>query len=242
MRPPILYLLLTFLLCAFAACAGSGNAPKSGGEAVVIKPDAGAANAPAYKRYAIESAIVEYSVSGAQQGTETLYFDRWGRREAKLSNTAISLAGITQEQNTLTLTEGELIYNINLDQRSGTKTVNPLFKQVLAQTPDKDLANLGLRMLERMGGVKIGAEEVAGKHCEVWEVGDLQSKSWLWKTVPLKTQAKLGGLEVVKTATKFEEGAKIPEDRFAVPAGIKLSEGQAIQKTLERLKKAKPTN
>lgn len=36
-------------------------------------------------RYKIRSGIVEYKLSGVQTGSETIYFDRWGMREAKYS-------------------------------------------------------------------------------------------------------------------------------------------------------------
>jgi hypothetical protein len=137
----------------------------------------------------------------------------------------------------LNILEGELGYNINLATRTGTKTTNPLFRKVLDRTPDKNLGDLGLRMLEEMGGVKTGTEEVAGKLCDLWEIKNLQSKSWLWKVVTLKVQVKMAGMEVTKTAVRFEEGVAIPNDKFAIPADVKISEGQDVQKALERLKK-----
>ena len=236
MRQPILHLLLATLLFAFSACRGSGDASTGAGANASAQP---AAKAAGYKRYGIESGVVEYAVSGAQKGTETLYFDRWGQREATYTDTEISFAGISQKQNTLNLLEGELIYNLNLSTRTGTKTVNPVFKKILDRSPDKNLADLGLRMLEEMGGVKIGTEQVAGKLCDVWEVKNLNSKSWLWKAVTLKVQVKMAGMEVTKTAARFEEGVAIPNDKFAIPADVKISEGQDVQKALERLKKAK---
>lgn len=55
----------------------------------------------------------------------------------------------------------------------------------------------------------------------------------------LKVQTKLGGVELTKTATKFEEGATIPANKFAIPADVKRSEGPDLQGVLERLKKGK---
>jgi hypothetical protein len=237
MRQPMPYLLLTLLLFVFSACRGSGDASTTVGSVGANASAQPAAKAAGYKRYGIESGIVEYAVSGAQKGTETLYFDRWGQREATYTDTELSFAGISQKQKTLNILEGELGYNINLATRAGTKTTNPLFKKILDRSPDKNLGDLGLRMLEEMGGVKIGTEEVAGKLCDIWEIKNLQSKSWLWKVVTLKVQVKMAGMEVTKTAARFEEGVSIPEDRFTIPSDIKISEGADIQKALERIKK-----
>jgi hypothetical protein len=234
MRQPIPYLLLTLFLFVFSACRGSGDASTGAGANASAQP---AAKAAGYKRYGIESGVVEYAVSGAQKGTETLYFDRWGQREATYTDTELSFAGISRKQNTLNILEGEVGYNIDLATRAGTRTTNPLFRKILDRSPDKNLGDLGLRMLEEMGGVKIGTEEVAGKLCDVWEIKNLQSKSWLWKVVTLKVQVKMAGMEVTKTAVRFEEGLAIPNDKFAVPADVKISDGPDLQKVRERMKK-----
>lgn len=233
MKLPIRFLSLIFVLLSFIACQSADNAATN---STAAEPPQSAKTA-VYKRYGVESGIVELAVSGAQKGTETIYFDRWGQREATYTNAEISFAGISQKQNTLNLLEGETIYNINLDTRTGTKTVNPMLKKILADSPDRDLGEVGMRMLKDMGGVKIGTEEVAGKLCEVWEVKNLQSKSWVWKAVTLKVQVKMAGMDVTKIATRFEEGAAIPNDKLAIPPDVKITEGVDLKSIRERMKK-----
>lgn len=190
------------------------------------------------KRYLVESGIVEYEMSGMQKGTETIYFDRWGWREAKQTNSEISVAGITRKENKFTIMDGEWIYNIDLDRRTGTKTKNPMLEQFIAaaKNKDKSLTELGEEMLRSMGGQKIGTEAVAGKDCDVWETKKLGSKSWVWKGVTLKSQLSMGGMQVNSSATRVDENAIIPADKITIPSDVKITEGPDVKRVLEGMK------
>lgn len=221
---------LLLLVLIASACSKANDAGSEGMKSVSTK-DAG------FKRYQIESGIVESALSGAQKGTETLYFDRWGMREAKYTNSELTVAGITQKSNTLNLIDGDWFYVIDLDKRTGTKTQNPLLKQIADRSATKDLSELGEKMMRDMGAEKTGVEEVAGKMCDVWEVKNLRSKSWVWRSVTLKVQVNMGAMEMNSTATKFEEGASIPADRFAIPSDVTITEGPDVKGLLEGIKK-----
>ena len=56
-------------------------------------------------------------------GTEVVYYDDWGRREAKYTNTTMDLGGVTVNRSTLTLLEdnGRWISNVDLNERTGNK-------------------------------------------------------------------------------------------------------------------------
>jgi hypothetical protein len=193
-----------------------------------------------YKRYHIESGLVEYELSGARKGSETLYFDQWGMREAKYTNAELTLMGISQKENKLGLMDGEWIYAIDLDRKTGTKRKNPLLKDIAEKSGTKDFTELGERMMSHLGE-KIGAGEVAGKMCDIWEVKDVGTKSWVWKGVTLKVQTRMAGMEMTMTAIGVEEGASIPDDKFAIPAGVTITEGAEVKDMLQRIKPGKKT-
>lgn len=189
------------------------------------------------KRYQIRSSVVEYTLSGAQKGTETIYFDNWGMREAKYTKAELSVAGFSQKQNTLTLLDGGYTYNIDLDKRTGTKMETPLLKELAAQS--KDLTETGEKMMKSMGGEKIGTEVILGKTCDVWEIKNMRSKVWVWKGVTLKTQVTMPNMEMTIMATKIDEGASIAPDKFAIPTDVKISEAEDMKKMLEGLRTRK---
>ena len=221
--------VLSFLLFFAAAC---GNSTEStSGTSSEERKDAG------YRRYQIESGIVEYAISGSQTGTETLYFDKWGMREAKYTNTEISAMGITQKTNQMTLMDGDWIYNVDLDKRTGTKMKNPLFEMIADKSGTKDFGEMGLQMLKEMGGEKTGSEEIAGKLCDVWESKDLGSKSWIWNSLTLKTEVNMAGIAITILATKVDEGASIPEDKFTLPSDVTITEAPDMGEMMEKMKK-----
>jgi len=189
------------------------------------------------KRYQIKSGVVEYTLSGTRKGTETIYFENWGMREAKYTKAELSVAGFSQKQNTLTLLDGNYTYNVDLDKRTGTKMETPLLKELSAS--NKDLTETGEKMMKSMGGVKIGTEVVLGKTCDLWEIKNMKSKTWVWKGVPLKTHVSMPSMEMTIMATKLDEGASITADKFAIPADVKITEGVDMKKMLEGLKTRK---
>jgi len=229
------WMLVVILSVTLVGCSDSQTATgEAGGQSKAASSEA--MKDAGYKRYRIKSGIIEYEMSGAQKGTETVYFDKWGMREAKYTKSSMTIMGITRKTNQLTIMDGEWVYTIDLDKKTGTKTKNPFLKEITEGAGTKDLGEIGERMMNRMGE-QVGSEEVAGKMCEVWEVKDAGSRSWVWNGIPLKTQVNMAGMQITMTATRFEEGALIPEDKFAIPAGATITEGPDVKDLLKRMKK-----
>ncbi|MCI0489877.1 MAG: hypothetical protein L0229_25070 [Blastocatellia bacterium] len=222
------FLFLIFTVACSSPDTGSEGASGTSGEKM---KDAG------YRRYEIESGIIEYAVSGGQKGAESLYFDKWGMREAKYTRTEISVAGMTRKINQLALMDGEWIYNIDLGARTGTKMKNPLFEMIADKSGTKDFGELGMQMMKDMGAEKVGSEDVAGKPCDIWEVKHLGSKSWIWKSLTLKAEVELAGVNMTSEATKVDEGASVPEDKFAIPPDVTITETPGMDKMMEKMKK-----
>lgn len=181
-----------------------------------------------YKRYGIESGIIETKLSGMQQGTETVYFDHWGMREAKYSHTKMEMMGVKRESKIFTLIDGEWIYNVDLTTNKGTKIKNPMIASIAEQTGEKDFMQLGEEVLEKMGATKTGTEEILGKTCDVWEAQAMNMRLLVWKGIPFKTTVSLGeqmgqdmNSEII--ITKFDEGVSISEDKFKLPKGAIFS-------------------
>jgi hypothetical protein len=169
------------------------------------------------RRYAVESAIIEYEVTGSVEGRETLYFDRWGMREVTVSRTRLSGLQGSPPEHRLLLFDGQWAYTLDLDRGAGTRTKSPLAGD-LGGTGAVRSAEYVLRQL---GGKVIAREEVAGLACEVWEVPALNAKLWLRDSLTLKV-APASGSGVTKTALAVEEGVRIPDEKFELPEGIEL--------------------
>lgn len=176
------------------------------------------------KRYGIKSGVIEYVLTGSQEGTKTLYFDDWGMRQAEYTRSVLSVGGFTKSINIVNIIDGEYQYVINMDQRSGTKTKNPVIKAIEELKDQKGFNEFGEQMLLNMGGNKIGRDEILGKECEVYEIGKTGTKLWVWEWVTLKEETNSGGLNRTVIAKKIDIGGSVPSSKFAVPEKVVLNE------------------
>ena len=175
------------------------------------------ATAEASRRYPeLKSAIIKYKVSGMNNGTEIVYIDDWGRREAIYKKFATKLMGIDIERNFMTLiTEnGKWIYNIDLNSRTAIRMNNTGFKALQG--------NSGSNMDVAIGAMNIGTEEILGKVCDVWKKSYPYSMAWMWKGIALKKEQDVAAMGVVTEATEIQENIAIPEDKLVIPSDVNV--------------------
>jgi hypothetical protein len=173
--------------------------------------------ADASRRYPeLKSAVITYKVSGMNNGTETVYIDDWGRREAIYKKFTTKMMGIDIERNFMTLiTEnGKWVYNIDFNSRTAIKMNNKGFKALQG--------NSGSNMDVAIGATKIGTEEILGKICDVWKKNYPYSMAWIWKGIALKKDHEVAAMGVLTEATEIRENVSIPEDKLTIPADVKI--------------------
>ncbi len=181
------------------------------------------------KKYNIESGIIEYSLTGFTKGTQTVYFDNWGIREATYSTTETNMMGITSKTNTLILIDGEWAYNINLDSKTGTKSKNLNYEDMLKYSLDNTIKDISEKTMQDMGGEKVGKEEILKKMCDVWQIKKISSKMWMWNGINMKNSTNMAGMNIDIVATKFQENGRIPSDKFKIPSDIKITDTPVLK-------------
>ena len=154
-------------------------------------------------RYKMRSAIVNYKVTGMQEGTETLYFERWGMREARYTETEIKMMGMGVKTHNLTLMDGEFTYAVDLVKKTGTKTKTPMMEALIrnAESENKDLTDVGTDMMVQMGGKIVGEEQILGKNCQIWEISNMKTKTWIWNGIVLKSETSMMGTQTSEATT-----------------------------------------
>jgi len=189
------------------------------------------------KKYAIESGIIEFEYSGIQTGTETLYFDRWGMREAKYKNTELDMIGFKQKENKVEIMKDRYIYSFTPGAKTGTKMEVPFLNELLEN--NDDLGEVGLEMLKQMGGKKIGTGEVAGKSCDIWEIESIGTKAWIWNAITLKAEINMMGMTIIMTAKSVKANVSVPEEKLKIPDGITFIENQSLEEILKMTNQGK---
>ncbi len=182
-----------------------------------------ATNAP--KRYPkSKSGIINYEISGLSiEGTEVVYYDDWGSREAIYTKTTMDWGGVLVTKNALTFLEdnGRWINNVDLDSRTGIRMKNPRYKEYIGKSRI-ELEKLAENKNMDAGGERREIEMIAGKPCIVWEVRTTGVKTYTWNGIILKKTSGSGYLRTTRVATEITERVPIPEEKFTIPPDIEM--------------------
>jgi len=170
-----------------------------------------------------KSGIIKYNVSGTKTGTEVVYYEDWGRREAIYTKSTVDLRGVIVDRNTLTLLEdnGLWINNIDLNARTGIRMKNPKYKEYVGQSRI-ELENTKKKSLKDAGARRAEIEMVIGRPCFVWTVQYNGNEIYLWNGIVLKKITGSGYSETTTVATEITESVNIPEEKFTIPPDIQM--------------------
>ncbi len=167
--------------------------------------------------YDVTFGTVEYKISGAMEGTETLYFDQAGMRQAHFRVVT------TQEFGTNTnviLNIGEETMLVDPNKRLGQKSVNMSVRQALANHKPGDPQLIAIAVLLLEGAEQGKGENVLDRPCEVWENSKTKTKMWIWKGIPLKIVTQTPQGKVTQVATQSDETNPVDEKNFTLPEGV----------------------
>lgn len=224
------HVLIPFIMLAvFTAC--SSPDPSTEDEASTAQVNESASEVEQSEGlWKHEHGMLQFKYSGMMSGGEVWYWTDHGMKQRKEMTTSISMMGITQNQNTTNVIHEDVIYTLNEEAKTATKMVN----DVLKGASKGDLNQMGYKMLEEMGGKKVGEEEFFGKSCEVWEIPSVGSKVWFWEDLPLRSEVKMMGQEQIMEVVEMDLNAGDDEDLYDV-SGYDISEGQSVNEILEAL-------
>ena len=182
-----------------------------------------ATNTP--KRYPkSKSGIIKYEIYGATiTGSEVVFYEDWGRREATYTKTTMELGGVTVTRNTLTLLEenGQWINNVDLNTRTGIRMKNPRYKGNIGKSR-VEIENIEENKNIDAGGRRVEIERIMGKPCIVWEKQYTGIKTCTWNGIILKKISDLGFSRTTTVATEIVEHVPIPEEKFTIPPDIEM--------------------
>lgn len=182
------------------------------------------------KQFDVKSGKIEYKIEGKTKGTKTLWFDDYGRYQYEHTVTSTKMFGMTTKAESLKIRDKEWMYDINLVDKTGTKmhvdNANEMLNGVTDATTDDQLKKFGEDVQKDMDMKDGGTESILGRTCKVTTSGKLNSKTWEYKRIFLRTTVDLGGVlgSSNEEATSFEENITIPASKFTVPSGIEIQE------------------
>jgi hypothetical protein len=168
------------------------------------------------KPYGLESGIIDYKFSGAQEGVGTLYFDKYGRR-TNMYLDAVE-GGKHQKGYTLTIGEDQYMYDPG-KPKDGVKMKNPIYKDL---DDNATIETILAKVYGKMGLNKTGKSTFLGKECEVW-TGD-EGEALIWKGILLKLDLDIFNNKIQQEATAIKENVPVDPSLLEVPEGIDFIE------------------
>jgi hypothetical protein len=220
-------LILIFIL--FTACSGNQDKQNADKKDSTATSAPGSADKPADARYGMKSGKIVYKSTTMMMNQDIIiYFDDWGKKQ----RSEITMELLGQKVNNVTIIDSASVYNIDMTKKTGT--IIPMD----TTSPDHiNFLTIPEETKKKFNITEAGEEEVIGRKCKVYSMSDkvtgLSGKYYIWNGIPLKTVAKMMGIEVKMEATELVENAVIPAEKFVVPAGIKFKKGDPRSMTGE---------
>ena len=219
-------LLLLSTLTILPGCSKKEDSAKQGSSAE-------SSSSSTLGRYELQSGIVTYEpmvIMGIKSLT-TLYFDDYGRREARESVTDSNIMGMKSHEKKVDITDGDYMISYEAEKivngkdetsKVATKTDLRKFKEMAMKMG----AEIGEQMKKDLDYREEGTEVIAGVTGTKYSISLNKEKKEqrvygvLYKKISLKSQ--MGGI-IIKAA-KIEENASVPAAKFEVPAGYTIKE------------------
>ncbi|MFC1512972.1 hypothetical protein ACFL5J_00815 [Thermodesulfobacteriota bacterium] len=202
-----------------------------------VTPVFAAAN-PFDHRLPFKTATISSTISGSENGTETLYVADYGRKRARLCETAGKILFVTTKTHTLEITDPDWQINIDLAEKTGTKAISmhKLLKQEyerLSAAEQKVVrANIAKMGANAGAGGQQQIEYKAAKHlgraCDVVTIAGMTTYVLAGTDIVVKSDMETMGVKSHTVATSIDTKSGVGGDRFVVPAGIEVTHDPAM--------------
>lgn len=199
---------------------------------LLISAGSFAADSPFKPKAPFKAAVISYEITGTESGTETLYIKDSGEYETKHRKTTMKMFGISRKTETMDITTPEWVYSIDLTEKEGTKSVNPIvymneeYSKLSKNEQKKVRENaekMGIAYMKNLNGELVkNAETILGYKCDLVTMMGVQVYSISGTGIALKTVSDVMGVKSQQTAVSIDKKTP-PSSVFEVPAGIKIT-------------------
>lgn len=199
-------------------------------------------NNPWERKLPFEKATIQYTLSGTEKGTETMYIRDYGKDTASYHKGVNTMMGRTIQTDTIHITTPDWVYTFDLLKKTGKKSVNPQ-KYIIEEynklsSADKDKVMKNAREMGTnigmQGKLEMNAEKILGYDCDRVTVMGSTIYSIHEAGIPLKIDTAIMGISMQKVATEVNKGFADAK-YFEFPAGITPQpdpEGDAMARSM----------
>ena len=186
-----------------------------------------------------KKATIHYTVSGNEEGTETLFIKNKGKQRATHHDTTMSMMGMTTRTNTIEMVTPDWVTTYDLEERTGDKITNPAkiftaeynkLSKEEKHNVEKNAEELGAALMNMGGTNRPNAEKILGHSCDLTEIAGITKVYTMHATdIPLRSETSVMGMSTKITATSIDTSSAIPESSFMGPQNIEVSHDQEAE-------------
>ena len=180
--------------------------------------------AAGYKRYGIEKGAFIFRIDGAVNGTEHLFFDNWGWREAKYTRTTTEVANFHEETNEVQYLDGERRYVYDPKTNKAQYFDSQQIIQVASKYNTKDMVVVGNEMLKNMGAVPDGKAMVGKIECDAWVIEKNRIRLYMWQGLTMGEESYVNNIPIGRRCLQVELEKDLPLDKLLLPKGAVVEE------------------
>jgi hypothetical protein len=230
----------TLLLLSTIACTGeqkqaSVNAAKPQAQAVAVSSPTTSSEpiaklpqgagprtadelvAAGYKRYGIEKGAFIFRIDGAVNGTEHVFFDHWGWREAKYTRTTTEVQNLYEETNEVQYLDGGRRYVYSPQTKKAQYFDSDQVEAMAARYKTKDMVLVGNEMLKNMGMVPAGKAKVGELECDVWAKSSPKIRLYMWQGLTMAEESYVDNMPIGRRCILTELEKDPPLDKLLLP-------------------------
>jgi hypothetical protein len=184
---------------------------------------------PWQQKLPFKNATIEYTLSGVEKGTETLYVRKYGEETAQYHKTTTTMMGMTMVNETIEIIDPDWIYTFDLTEQSGAKSANPQKYMIeeynkLSKAEKKQVLQNSEELAAAMPGgmnakIEKNAEKILGYDCDKVTMMGTTVYTIHETSIPLKSEANVMGMMMKIEATKIDKGS-VSKKFFKHPEGI----------------------
>ena len=197
--------------------------------AMLLSVQAAAQSSPFSWQLPFEQALVTYEISGMESGNELLYIKDFGSTTARHRETTTTILGVTRHLSSLEITTPEWIYSFDLQEKIGSKSVNPRklmieeYEKLGAADRQKVSDNARSMGNVLMDGLAVSmaqnVKEILGYSCDRMTAMGSTVYTIHGTGLALMSETDLMGISLKSVATAIETG-EIDNSYFEFPADI----------------------
>ncbi|GJM15815.1 MAG: hypothetical protein DHS20C13_11420 [Thermodesulfobacteriota bacterium] len=167
------------------------------------------------KMHPLKNYSVSYELSGNTTGTKLHTSQDYGRKQCWIETSEMNILGnsVKKNEKVITMLEDgdQWIITINLDDNTGTKMKNPMYKSLATDMEGKNPKEFSEEFMKKMGGKIVGEKTVIGEKCTEWTLMGGANTCVTEDLISVESGADMAGISITEVATEIRRNDPGPE-------------------------------